>query len=137
MVITPGAIIAAKSYIPINAFLSMFQSRRSIWHNCCRGQVLQREMGLRCAVQGASIIQLEGDKIRSDNACFDSKAQKECFRLEIRSMSIQALKQSLPELSDEAFERRYRQFFLKALAPVLGYEVSRRGESWDEILDCF
>jgi hypothetical protein len=56
-------------------------------------------------------------------------------------MSIQALKQSLPELSDEAFERTYRQFFLKALAPVLGYEVSSsnrgRGEGWDEILDCF
>ena len=57
-------------------------------------------------------------------------------------MSIQALKQSLPELSDAAFERTYRQFALKALAPVLGYEDSRRrglaqGESWDEILDCF
>jgi hypothetical protein len=55
-------------------------------------------------------------------------------------MSIQALKQSLPELSDQAFERTYRQFFLKALAPVLGYEVSRssrglaQGEGWDEIL---
>jgi hypothetical protein len=62
---------------------------------------------------------------------------------EVRSMSIQALKQSLPELSDQAFERTYRQFFLKALAPVLGYEVSRssrglgQGEGWDEILDCF
>jgi hypothetical protein len=55
-------------------------------------------------------------------------------------MSIQALKQSLPELSDEAFERTYRQFALRALAPVLGYEESRsRGqkEAWDEILDCF
>jgi hypothetical protein len=56
-------------------------------------------------------------------------------------MSIQVLKESLPELSDEAFERTYRQFALRALAPVLGYEASRvRGghkESWDEILDCF
>jgi hypothetical protein len=54
-------------------------------------------------------------------------------------MSIQALKASLPELSDAAFERTYRQFLLKALAPVLGYEVSRRreAENWDEILDCF
>jgi hypothetical protein len=55
-------------------------------------------------------------------------------------MSIQALKESLPELSDQALERTYRQFALRALAPVLGYEVSRsRGqkEDWDEILDCF
>jgi hypothetical protein len=59
-------------------------------------------------------------------------------------MSIQALKESLPELSDEAFERTYRQFALKALSPVLGYEDSQRPrggsaqkESWDEILDCF
>jgi hypothetical protein len=55
-------------------------------------------------------------------------------------MSIQALKESLPELSDEAFEKTYRQFTLRSLAPVLGYEDSRpRGqkESWDEILDCF
>ena len=54
-------------------------------------------------------------------------------------MSIQAFKESLPELSDEAFERTYRQFVIKSIAPVLGYEVSlRRGESlWDEILDCF
>jgi hypothetical protein len=56
-------------------------------------------------------------------------------------MSIRALKESLPELDDYAFERTYRQFALRALAPVLGYEDSRaRGEqkeSWDEILDCF
>ena len=57
-------------------------------------------------------------------------------------MSIQVLKESLPELSDEAFERTYRAFLLKSLAPVLGFEVarSREGqprESWDEILDCF
>jgi hypothetical protein len=56
-------------------------------------------------------------------------------------MSIQALKQSLPELDDAAFERTYRQFALRALAPVLGYENSRpRGEqkeNWNEILDCF
>jgi hypothetical protein len=51
-------------------------------------------------------------------------------------MSIQALKESLPELSDQALERTYRQFALRALAPVLGYEVSRsRGqkEDWDEM----
>ena len=57
-------------------------------------------------------------------------------------MSIQFLKQSLPELSDAAFEKVYRQFFIKAHASLLGYEVSRRtglaqGEGWDEILDCF
>jgi hypothetical protein len=34
-----------------------------------------------------------------------------------RSMSIQALKESLPEISDEAFQRTYR--------PLLGYETSR------------
>ena len=59
--------------------------------------------GVAMRRSGGFIIQFEGDKIRSDNAYFDSKAQKECFRLEIRSMSIQSLKQSLPELSDEAF----------------------------------
>jgi hypothetical protein len=57
-------------------------------------------------------------------------------------MSIQSLKQSLPELSDAAFEKVYRQFFIKAHAILLGYEVSRctglpEGEGWDEILDCF
>jgi hypothetical protein len=55
-------------------------------------------------------------------------------------MSIQALNQSLPELSDEAFERTYRQFVIKALAPVLGYEIARpreQKEAWDEILDSF
>jgi hypothetical protein len=55
-------------------------------------------------------------------------------------MSIQALKESLPELTDEAFERTYRQFALKSLAPVLGYEDPQpRGqkEAWDDILDCF
>jgi hypothetical protein len=40
-------------------------------------------------------------------------------------MSIQSLKQSLPELSDAAFEKVYRQFFVKAHATLLGYEVSR------------
>jgi hypothetical protein len=69
-------------------------------------------------------------------------SEKECFRLEIRSMSIQYLKQSLPELSDAAFDKVYTQFFIKAHATVLGYEVSRctglaQGEGWDKILDCF
>jgi hypothetical protein len=64
------------------------------------------------------------------------------FRPEIRSMSIQSLKQSLPELSDAAFEKVYRQFFIRAHATLLGYEVSRltglaQGEGWDEILACF
>jgi hypothetical protein len=43
-------------------------------------------------------------------------------------------------MNDDAFERTYRQFALRSLAPVLGYEDLRpRGqkESWDEILDCF
>jgi hypothetical protein len=61
--------------------------------------------------------------------------------MEIRSMSIQSLKQSLPELSDAAFEKVYRQFFLKAHAGLLGYEVSRATglaqTDWDQILDCF
>ena len=57
-------------------------------------------------------------------------------------MSIQSLKQSLPELSDAAFEKVYRQFFIKAHATLLGYEVARRtglpqGEGWEQILDCF
>jgi hypothetical protein len=37
-------------------------------------------------------------------------------------MSIQTLKQSLPELSDAAYEKVYRQFFLISVATVLGYE---------------
>jgi hypothetical protein len=45
--------------------------------------------------------------------------------MEIRSMSIQSLKQSLPELSEAAFEKVYRQFFLRSVATVLAYEVSR------------
>jgi hypothetical protein len=54
-------------------------------------------------------------------------------------MSIQSLKQSLPELSDAAFEKVYRQFFIKVHATLLGYEVARctglpEGEGWDEIL---
>src|SRR5271165_1363332 len=39
-----------------------------------------------------------------------------------------------------AFERAYRQFFIKSIATVLGYEVSLcrgQGEGWDEILGCF
>jgi hypothetical protein len=57
-------------------------------------------------------------------------------------MSIQALKQSLPELSDAAFEKVYRQFFIRAHATLLGYEGPlptglAQGEGWDEILDCF
>ena len=57
-------------------------------------------------------------------------------------MSIQSLRQSLPELSDAAFEKVYRQFFIKAHATLLGYEVSRctglaQGEGWEQILDCF
>ena len=56
-------------------------------------------------------------------------------------MSIQALKDSLPQLDDAAFERTYRAFFIKSIAPVLGYEVSRatglRQGDWDAVLDCF
>ena len=57
-------------------------------------------------------------------------------------MSIQSLQQSLPELGDEAFERTFRQFFLRAHSIVLGYDTSRcyglaQGEGWDQILDCF
>jgi hypothetical protein len=37
-------------------------------------------------------------------------------------MSIQALKESLPELTDAKFDQVYRQFFLQALGPVLGFE---------------
>jgi hypothetical protein len=43
-------------------------------------------------------------------------------------------------MNDDAFERTYRQFALRSLAPVLGYEDLRpRGQkaSRDEILDCF
>jgi hypothetical protein len=61
------------------------------------------------------------------------------FPAQIRSMSIQSFKQSLP---DAAFDKAYTQFFIKAHARVLGYEVSRctglaQGECWDEVLDCF
>ena len=52
-----------------------------------------------------------------------------------RSESIELLKQSLPELTDAAFDRMYRLAFIRAHAGLLGYE-SRREESWDEILDC-
>jgi hypothetical protein len=45
---------------------------------------------------------------------------QEQARKENTSMSIQALKESLPELSDEAFERTHHQFALRSLAPVLG-----------------
>jgi hypothetical protein len=37
-------------------------------------------------------------------------------------MSIQALKESLPELTGAKFDQVYRQFFLQALGPVLGFE---------------
>jgi hypothetical protein len=58
------------------------------------------------------------------------------------SMSIQSLKESLPELSDADFEKVYRQFFIRAHATLLGYEVSRctglaQGEGWEQILNCF
>ena len=52
------------------------------------------------------------------------------------SESIETLKQSLPELDNRAFDRLYRLAFLRAHAGLLGYEASRRGENWDEILDC-
>jgi hypothetical protein len=52
-----------------------------------------------------------------------------------RASSIQSLKQSLPELSDAAFDKVYRQFFIRAHLELLGYEA--RGEDWDDILDCF
>jgi hypothetical protein len=53
-------------------------------------------------------------------------------------MSIQALKESLPELTDAKFDQVYRQFFLKALGPVLGYERAKSaGEGWDQVMDVF
>ena len=54
-------------------------------------------------------------------------------------MSIQALKESLPQLTDAKFEQVYRQFFLKALGPVLGFERAPKsaGEDWDQVLDVF
>jgi hypothetical protein len=53
-----------------------------------------------------------------------------------RASSIQSLKQSLPELTDTAFDRMYRLAFIRAHAGLLGYDESRRGESWEDILDC-
>jgi hypothetical protein len=54
-------------------------------------------------------------------------------------MSIEALKASLPDLTNEKFDQVYRQFFLKALGPVLGYEraKSAAGEDWDQVMDVF
>ena len=40
-----------------------------------------------------------------------------------RASSIQSLKQSLPELSDAAFDKVYRQFFIRAHLELLGYEA--------------
>jgi hypothetical protein len=54
---------------------------------------------------------------------------------ESREQSIQSLKLSLPELSTEAFEKLHRQAFIRAHLGLLGYE-SRRGEGWDDILEC-
>jgi hypothetical protein len=54
-------------------------------------------------------------------------------------MSIQALKESLPQLTDAKFDQVYRQFFLKALGPVLGFERAPKsaGEDWDQVMDVF
>ena len=52
-----------------------------------------------------------------------------------QSIEHSILKQSLPELSDAAFDKVYRQFFIRAHLELLGYEA--RGEDWDDILDCF
>jgi hypothetical protein len=51
-----------------------------------------------------------------------------------REQSLEFLKESLPELSDAKFDQVYRQFFLRAVSGLLGYE-SRRGEGWDEVMD--
>jgi hypothetical protein len=51
-----------------------------------------------------------------------------------REQSLEFLRQSLPELDDAAFEKLYRQAFLRALSGVLGYEA-RRGKGWDEVMD--
>jgi len=52
-------------------------------------------------------------------------------------MSIQALKESLPELTDAKFDQVYRQFLLKALGPVLGYDRAKSEENWDQVMDVF